>query len=139
MDAVNLYVVLRAPSRAQRHVVYQTAVDMAEFERLRAAYRPSALESAVTAALDLLERALDSPEEAEPRHDGEDSNAPDHAEMIAVEQLLGCLAAEAHESIRAGNRWAVIDVRYDGEDARIAVACSSSEPSFATVADSGHA
>jgi hypothetical protein len=128
MDTVNLYVVLGAPARGDLALVHHEEIAPSQYDELRAGYEPAKLEGAVIVASEWLDRALSVRESGGPLPDCEDKDALTRKEEGALHVLLACLAAETRASIAAGNRWAVMDVRYHGEEAHITVASSAAQP-----------
>jgi hypothetical protein len=128
MDTVNLYVVLGEPARCNLALIHHEEIAPDAYEELRTGYQPAELNAAVIVASEWLDRALSVRERGGPMPDCEDKDVLTLEEEGAIHVLLGCLAAETHAAIAAGNRWAVMDVRYHGAEAHITVASSAAQP-----------
>jgi hypothetical protein len=127
MDTINLYILLGAPQRGTIALAHHEELEPDAFAQLCSEYEPAELEDAVVVAFERLERILILRDRGRPLRDGEDGEAPSSEEQDALHVLLGCLAFHTRESIEAGNRWAVIDVRYGDAEVCITVACAAAE------------
>jgi hypothetical protein len=87
-----------------------------------------------------LDRFLEARDGDPELQEDEDGSSPSRAEAGALSVLLGCLAAAAYAPVQAGNRWAMIDIRYHPTAARVRVASWPKEPAFRPVSRQvGHA
>jgi hypothetical protein len=128
METVHMYVLLGAPPRSEAAAVLHQELTADDFDRLRTEYEAAALDDAVIVARRWLNRMLDAQAQGGPIQASGDHPGPD--EGTALHVLFGCLALKAHDPIRAGNRWAMIDVRYYPEEARVNVMWWATEPHF---------